>query len=246
MKKSLKEQPRLRIGTAGWSIDRRYLAELPQGGSHLERYARRLTVVEINTSFYKPHQRKTYERWALSVPEDFRFSVKVPKAMSHERMLVDCGDLLSRFISEAEGLGHRLGAWLLQLPPSLAFDPDVFDRFIDDFGKRSGIAIALEPRHASWFTPEINDRLIDRRVARVAADPSPIEGVDKPGGWHGLAYYRWHGAPRIYYSNYDRAALDALAERLHASLQSGAQTWCIFDNTAAGAALGNAMTMSPR
>src|SRR5882672_7704627 len=94
----------LRVGTAGWSVPSRYAAVVPPGGSHLERYARRLNVAEINSSFYRPHQRKTYERWAQSTPIDFRFSVKVPKAVTHERRLIDCGALLDRFVAEVTGL----------------------------------------------------------------------------------------------------------------------------------------------
>ncbi len=87
----------LRIGTAGWSVPALYAEEMPRGGSHLERYARRLNAVEINSSFYRPHQRKTYERWAQSTPADFRFSVKVPKAITHEARLADCDPLLIVF-----------------------------------------------------------------------------------------------------------------------------------------------------
>ena len=73
-------------------------------GSHLERYGAILDAVEINSSFYRPHRTATYERWAASVPEDFRFAVKVPKAITHERRLKDVGDLLDRFLSEVGGL----------------------------------------------------------------------------------------------------------------------------------------------
>src|SRR3978361_1845279 len=113
---------RLYIGTAGWTVPSRYAAEMPPGGSHLERYARRLNAVEINSSFHRPHQRKTYERWARSVPKDFRFSIKVPKTMTHEQQLADCGALLDRFAAEIAGLGQRLGAPLVPIPPQLAVD----------------------------------------------------------------------------------------------------------------------------
>jgi uncharacterized protein YecE (DUF72 family) len=109
----------LRVGTAGWSVPSRYAAEIPPGGSHLERYARRLNAVEINSAFHRPHQRKTYERWARSAPAGFRFSVKLPKVMTHEQRLADCGELLDRFVAEVAGLGDKLGVLLVQLPPNL-------------------------------------------------------------------------------------------------------------------------------
>jgi uncharacterized protein YecE (DUF72 family) len=234
------------IGTAGWSVPSRYAAEVPAGGSHLERYARRLNAVEINSSFYRPHQRKTYERWARSVPAGFRFAVKVPKAMTHEQRLEDCSAPLDRFAAEVAGLGNKLGVLLVQLPPKLEFEKRVADRFFRDLHQRIEVAVACEPRHASWFTPEISDWLAERRVARVAADPVPVSGAGQPGGWNGLAYYRWHGSPRIYYSDYDAAELTALGKRLDAQRHRGNPVWCILDNTASGAALGNALALTVR
>jgi uncharacterized protein YecE (DUF72 family) len=236
--------PPLHIGTAGWSVPSRYAAEMPQGGTHLERYARRLNAAEINSSFYRPHQRKTYERWARSVPAGFRFSVKVPKAVTHEQRLSDCGALLDRFVTEVTGLGDKLGVLLVQLPPKLKFEKRVADRFFRNLRQRFDVPVACEPRHASWFTAGIDDWLAERRIARVAADPAPVAGAGEPGGWNGLAYYRWHGSPRIYYSDYDDAALAALRKRLDAQRNQGVPTWCILDNTALGAALGNALALT--
>jgi uncharacterized protein YecE (DUF72 family) len=235
----------LRVGTAGWSVPSRYVTEGSPGGSHLERYAQHLNAVEIDSSFYRPHQRKTYERWAQSTPSGFRFSVKMPKAMTHEQRLADCGALLDRFVAEVTGLGDQLGVLLVQLPPKLALERRVAGRFFRDLRKRIDVPVACEPRHASWFMPEINDWLAERRIARVAADPAPVQGAGEPGGWDGLAYYRWHGSPRIYYSDYDGAALASLRQRLDVKCKQGVSTWCILDNTASGAALGNALALTP-
>ena len=236
----------LRIGTAGWSIAARYRDELPEGGSHLERYARRVAAVEINSSFYKPHQLKTWQRWAASTLAGFRFAVKLPKAISHEARLVGCDALLDRFMAEVSGLGDRLGVLLIQLPPKFAWDAELFEAFVAELRARSDVPVALEPRHASWFTAEADAQLVELRVARVAADPARISGAHEPGGSRGLSYYRWHGAPRMYYSDYDTAALQALGEQLDAQRRQGIPTWCIFDNTASGAALGNALTLEGR
>ncbi|MBZ9796949.1 DUF72 domain-containing protein [Mesorhizobium sp. ES1-4] len=231
------------IGTAGWGIPTRYRQDFPQPGSHLERYSRHFPIVEIDTSFYKPHRRETYERWAGAVPEHFRFAVKVPKAITHERRLVDCGDLLESFLRQVEGLGGKLSVLLVQLPPSLPFEPDVASGFFDMLRKRTQARLVCEPRHASWFEPEAEALLADRRIARVAADPAAVPTAAVPGGWPGLAYFRWHGAPRVYYSDYDAESLDRISRQVEAAAASGAEVWGIFDNTAAGNALGNALAV---
>jgi uncharacterized protein YecE (DUF72 family) len=224
------------IGTAGWTIPARYKSEFPGEGSHLQRYAARLRCVEINSSFYRPHKRATYERWAANVPEDFRFSVKVPRAITQNHRLEDYGDRLDRFLDDAAGLGEKLGVLLAQLPPSLAYDAQVAEKFFRDLA-RADVAIACEPRHKSWFTPECERSLNSLHVARVAADPPRAPGDGVPGGDRRMAYFRLHGSPKIYYSDYSDAQLAGLAQKLRPG------DWCIFDNTAAFHALGNALTL---
>jgi uncharacterized protein YecE (DUF72 family) len=231
----------IRIGTAGWTVPSSYLDRVQLGGSHLERYARHFDVVEINSSFHRPHRHATYQRWAASVPENFRFSVKVPRTITHDAGLVGCDALLDRFTDEVAGLGDKLGALLVQLPPKLPLQRRIAHRFFRDLAKRMDTAIVLEPRHASWFAPGVGEWLAQRRISRVAADPARVKSAGRVGGWNKLAYYRWHGSPRIYFSKYDAAALAALAQRLAGG--RARSTWCIFDNTASGAALGNALDL---
>ncbi len=223
-------------------MPKRYAGDFPSDGSHLARYAQRLNAVEINSSFYRPHSRETYARWAASVPGDFRFAVKVPKAITHQRRLVACDDLVARFIGEVGGLGGKLGVLLVQLPPSLVYDAATARAFFAGLRRSCDAAIVCEPRHASWVTDAVEDALMGLKVARVAADPEPVAGAGAPGGWGGLAYYRLHGSPRIYYSDYDAAALAVLADRLSAHPPQ-TPVWCVFDNTAASAALGNALSV---
>lgn len=234
------------IGTAGWSVPSQYAAQFCTGGTHLERYATRLNGVEINSSFYRPHRRQTYARWARCVPEHFRFAVKIPKEITHERRLVDCADLLDRFAFAVSGLGPTLGVVLVQLPPSLAFGAACANRFFEALRMRidGGIGVCCEPRHASWFTETANTLLEAHEIARVAADPPRSQGAAQPAGWRGLAYYRLHGSPRMYYSNYDADALERSRRDLAVSGVTAAATWCIFDNTAAFAALGNALALT--
>lgn len=229
------------VGTAGWSVPGTQAAHFPGAGSHLERYARRFPIVEINTSFYRPHRVATYARWAAAVPEGFRFAVKVPRTITHDRRLADGAEPLARFLAEVAGLGSKLGPLLLQLPPSLAFDRVTAGAFLADLRRAVAGDIVCEPRHRSWFAAEVERRLNDLAIARVAADPAPVRGAGEPGGWRGLSYYRLHGSPRMYYSAYAPAFLDRCAERLRADAAQRRTAWCIFDNTAAFAATGDAL-----
>lgn len=231
--------PEVKIGTAGWSIPRAVADRFPEGPSHLARYAQRLSAVEINSSFYRPHQTKTYERWAAAVPEAFRFSVKMPKAITHERRLIGVADLCDRFLAEIAGLDARLGPVLVQLPPSLSFTPAAGD-FFRDLRDRFDGQLACEPRHASWFTDDAEALLVETRTARVAADPALTARAAFPGGWRGLTYRRLHGAPRAYSSNYSEAFLAEQAVEM-SKRAPGADTWCILDNTALGHASVNAL-----
>lgn len=176
------------------------------------------------------------------MPENLLFAVKVPKAITHELRLKDADDQLDCFLSEVSGLGPKLGPLLVQLPPSLRFEDGVADSFLTELRARVQGSIVCEPRHASWFTPEVEALLAELRIARVAADPAPIPGADEPGGWRRLSYYRLHGSPRIYYSAYTTEYLAATAEVLARDAAAGVETWCIFDNTAAFAATRNALT----
>jgi uncharacterized protein YecE (DUF72 family) len=133
---------------------------------------------------------------------------------------------------------------LVQLPPSAEFDAAVTRAFLAMLRERFDRDIALEPRHASWFTPDVATLLGEFHVARVAADPARVPEAAEPAGWNGMVYYRLHGSPRVYWSSYDDEYLDALTQRLqqHAQHAQHARTvWCIFDNTASGAAAGNAL-----
>jgi uncharacterized protein YecE (DUF72 family) len=235
----------VRVGCAGWSLPKEHAGQFPAEGTHLSRYARCLPAVEVNSSFYRPHRPTTYAKWAASVPADFRFAVKVPKEVTHERRLANAEDVLDRFISEVTALGKKLGPLLAQLPPSLAFSAAVAEPFFAALRERFDGDVVLEPRHASWFGVAAEQAVTRFRVARVAADPAVVGLASEPGGWGGLVYYRLHGAPKVYYSAYSAKYLETLSAKLSAAAQSAA-VWCVFDNTAEGAATRNAIDVLGR
>jgi uncharacterized protein YecE (DUF72 family) len=252
----------LHIGTAAWTLPKDHASNFPPTGdaklTHLQRYATRLHAVEINSSFHRPHMRKTWERWAATTPPNFRFSVKLPRTITHEAKLASTGALLQTFLDQALGLGTKLGPLLIQLPPSLAFDEPLAYDFLttlrelypapDAAHDPTTNPAALEPRHASWFTPAADQLLRSFAIARVAADPpkgSPHAAT--PGGAHHLHYYRLHGSPRTYYSPYTNPQLNTLAHTLAHTLSATPRTtslWVIFDNTALGHATANALHLA--
>ena len=237
------EASTVRVGTAGWTIPR---GDQVPGfvGTHLQQYTRQLSCAEINTSFYRSHRTTTWVKWASTTPPDFRFSVKLPRTITHDaRLSGPAGQLLLPFLEEVRHLDDRLGPLLVQLPPSLAFDAPIAESFFDLLRTVHAGAIACEARHASWFDAAVDVMLGERRIARVAADPAVVPGASMPGGWPGLVYMRLHGSPERYRSPYSHAALRAYAERLADRAADRAEVWCTFDNTASGAAFGNALEL---
>jgi uncharacterized protein YecE (DUF72 family) len=235
--------PEIHLGVAGWSIRREHADKFSQTGTHLQRYASVFNAVEINSCFYRPHRFTTYERWATSVPDDFRFAVKLPKAVTHEARLVDSGQNVDRFLAETAGLGVKRGPILVQLPPSLAFEREVASSFFRELRDRFDGDLVFEPRHETWFAPEVESMLVEHRIARVAADPARVPVAAEPAGYNGLVYLRLHGSPRIYYSAYPLEELERIAGVIAAKADLGISTWCIFDNTALGAATADASTV---
>lgn len=232
--------PALLVGCAGWSLPTSVQPAFPTVGSHLERYAQVLPAVEINSSFYRPHRPATYARWRDSVPPGFRFSVKLPREITHERRLHDIAGAVDVFMDAAGQLRERFGCLLVQMPPKLAFEAAAAEALFAQLRERHGASIACEPRHQSWFGPQAAQLLARFRVARVHADPRV--GTDQaPAVYQQTVYVRLHGSPVIYRSDYPADFLGNNAAWLQEQHALGRQVWCIFDNTASGAAVPNAL-----
>jgi len=242
------------IGIAGWALPRADAELFPPAsfGSNLARYAAVFDAVEINSSFYRPHRPETYERWADSVPAGFRFAVKLPRSVTHEKRLQDVEAELDRFAAEAGALGEKLGWILVQTPPSLRFDPAavaaLFAGLAERFGtrrpageprdraessahSRGQVFVACEARHGSWFGNEATALLREMEVIRVIADPPAGEPGPFIATAGQAAYVRLHGSPLIYRSIYESERLAQVAAWLRKQ-HGGALV--IFDNTMSG------------
>jgi uncharacterized protein YecE (DUF72 family) len=146
----------------------------------LREYARRLTTIEGNTTFYAVPTSQTVENWVAETPDIFRFCPKVPKAISHEGNLVDNIPRARQFIEVMRGFGVRLGPMFLQLPPR--FPPQLIGElqtFLSVWPQ--DVRLAVEVRNLDWFDPphdeELNALLIDFGMARVTIDTRPIRDL---------------------------------------------------------------------
>ncbi len=229
------------VATAGWAIPPTVRDQCSAHGTGLQRYASALNAVEINTTFYRRHRVSTFERWSASVPAGFRFAVKVPRSITHEAALVAPRAALTAFFEDIRGLGQKQGPILVQLPASVHFDARRVARFFGTLRSLYSGLVACEPRHCSWYEDAAERILLDHAIARVVADPPRPIAARAPGGSDALLYVRWHGSPRSYWSAYSEESLRGLVD---AVLQRGKPvTWCVFDNTASGAAMPNALRL---
>lgn len=223
------------IGTAAWSILKKVADRFAQEGSGLTRYASVFDGVEINSTFYRRHKTSTFARWAESVPDSFRFAVKIPKEISHTSAMKDIAEPFDTLLEDIAPLGEKRGPLLCQLPPSLAFDADTLDSAFKAMRDAADGPIVIEVRHKSWASTEALDLLKTYTIDRVLADPAPVwqaEGFETPP-----KYVRLHGKPKIYYSSYTDEEIRSFSQLL------APDSWCVFDNTASGAAIENALTM---
>ena len=157
----------------------------------LREYARRLTTIEGNTTFYAVPSKQTIENWISNTPETFRFCPKVPKAISHEGKLTDNIDRAHAFVDVMRQLDTRLGPMFLQLPPR--FSPKLLgelEAFLSAWA--SDVRLAVEVRHLDWFESphdeELDQLLTEHNVARVTIDTRPIRSLQGDASLAGSSY----------------------------------------------------------
>jgi uncharacterized protein YecE (DUF72 family) len=194
------------LGTSGWQYrDWRgdfYPAGLPQRG-WLAHYAAGFATVEVNNAFYRLPERDTFARWREQTPDDFCVAVKLSRYLTHIKRLAEPAEPVSRFLDRAAGLGDRLGPVLMQLPPTLRADAGLLAAALERFP--AGVRVAVEPRHDSWWRPEIEAVLGRYRAALVWADRlgRPTGPLWRTTDWGYLRLHEGTAAPR---PRYGRAA----------------------------------------
>ncbi len=239
---------RVWIGTSGWNYAHWkglfYPPDLPPS-RWLEFYSRRFRTVELNVTFYRTPKEETVRRWVSATPEDFVFSVKMNRRITHRHRLGDVETILDAFLKMLAGFGHKLGSVLIQLPPSLRFDPARAENFFDLLRQKSPhIRYALEPRHRTWFHEEVYALLRRYEIALCQADSGgrypTADVVTAP-----FVYLRFHGPGALYASKYEDEALRAFSEKIRARCagdpeRGPLETYAYFNNDFHGYAVQNA------
>jgi uncharacterized protein YecE (DUF72 family) len=230
------------IGTSGWHYNHWrgpfYPQKLPPK-EWLEFYAQKFNTVEINASFYRLPQEKTFDAWLKAVPSGFCFAVKVSRFITHIKHLKDSQEPLRTFLDRAKHLDRSLGPLLYQLPAGFHRDDDRLEEFLKSLDKR--FKHVFEFRHLSWMDETVFKLLYKYQVGFCIFDmpgfTSPVVATSN------FAYLRFHGHDDLYSSRYPEAELADWAGKL-LKLSSAVQIiYIYFNNDAGGYAIENALTI---
>ncbi len=253
--------PRLFLGTSSWSSKDWEGAFYPAGttsADYLAHYASRYRSVEVDSTFYRPPAPSMTRRWRQILPEGFLMAAKVPRSITHEKGLVDCGEELSEFLSSMGLLEDRLGPLLLQFP----YYPRASGVTLEDFLQRlrrflpqlaPGFRFALEVRNKNWLGASLSDLLQKHGVALVMIDhpwmPPVSEVMRRPDLiTSDFSYLRWlgdrHGIERVT-KRWDRIIIDRTREMdlwvpaVQGLLENDRAVFGFFNNHYAGHAPGS-------
>jgi uncharacterized protein YecE (DUF72 family) len=231
------------IGTSGWQYAHWRGRFYPRGiaqNAWLEFFAERFATVESNNAFYRLPEAHTFEAWARRTPEDFVMAVKASRYLTHIKRLRDPEGPVRLFVERASRLGPKLGPVLLQLPPTLQLELQRLDEALALFP--SSVRVAVEFRHRSWFTPDV-ERVLERRGAALclADRRGPISPLWRTANW---GYLRLHGGRAFPPSCYGERALSSWAERLAERYRPHEDIYVYFNNDHAACALRDAIVFA--
>ncbi|KYH07603.1 histidine kinase [Chryseobacterium cucumeris] len=211
--------------------------ENSQSKDFLSLYSKTFNAVEINSTFYRKPTSKTLLKWHAETPDNFRFFIKIPKAITHQNRLENSKDEIAQFCNHIQNsLKDKLSGFLYQLPPSFTNTVENTERIINNLDSR--FLNVIEFRHSSWWQKEIFDLLKQHDIV--------FSGVSFPGNLPEdliinhpeILYYRLHGKPVLYKSEYSNDFMDALAEKIKNTIQT---SFIFFNNTWGTAAIKNSL-----
>ncbi|GAB4377964.1 MAG: DUF72 domain-containing protein [Calditrichia bacterium] len=238
----MKQENRIHVGTSGWNYPHWrgpfYPPELPTR-EWLRYYTGKLHTVEINNSFYRLPEKKTFESWRESAPPNFIFSVKASRYITHMKKLKDTEKPLTTFLDRVAGLGDKAGPILFQLPGGWNYDKDRLEKFLKSLPE--GFRYTMELRNSTWWNPEVYQLLNQYGVAfcifEIGGVMSPIEITAD------FIYLRLHGPGEKYQGCYDEQTLKQWAETFFSWRAQNKDVFCYFDNDQRGYAARNALEL---
>jgi uncharacterized protein YecE (DUF72 family) len=201
-----------------------------------EFYCEHFNTVELNVTFYRFPKLDFFKSWYNRSPDDFNFSVKAPRVITHYKRFKDAQNLLNDFYEcVGEGLREKAGGILFQFPASFVYNEDTLNLIIGMLDK--SYTNVLEFRHASWWDEKVYSLLRQNSIAfcgmsHPMLSDNLIQTTD-------TIYYRFHGVPQLYYSVYEKEELQQLADKI-SGLNDVKQVYIYFNNTALGSAIVNA------
>lgn len=232
----------IRIGTSGWHYNHWqglfYPAQLPKS-KWLEYYAENFDTVEINNTFYQLPKEVSLKRWHKQVPENFIYTVKTNRYITHIKRLKEVSEALERFFERINILAEKLGPILYQLPPSMHKDLNLLASFIKLLPKKQlGI---FEFRHESWYCDD-TFKLLDKSGIGFCIHDMP--GKETPRIITGdVIYVRFHCPTGKYQGNYSKSALQDWANWLKEHIKEARCIYAYFNNDIGGHAIRNAKTL---
>jgi uncharacterized protein YecE (DUF72 family) len=237
----------LYIGTSGWSYEDWIGPFYPKGikkGKMLDFYVQEFNLVEINSTFYALPNKYAVLAWNKKVPDDFVFTAKIPKEITHKRFLKNCEPVFKEFYSLMHPLvdSGKLGCFLIQLPPKFSTehkeDLEAFLDFLPDT-----VRFAVEFRHTSWDEQPDFDFLKEYNAAFTVTDSVKMKPDARVTADFG--YVRWHGRnPKHWYDyEYTEGELREWLPRIETMKASTENLYLQFNNHPRGQAIRNARTL---
>jgi len=234
--------PKLYIGTSGWHYTHwigPFYPEDLEKKEMLDYYIQYFSTAEINHSFYRLPDGKTFQKWADHVPTDFIFSVKTSRYITHMKKLRNASEALNRFMKGIKPLSTHLGPVLFQLPPRWKCNTERLESFLEILPPER--QYVFEFRDPSWWNDSVYDLLKLNRTAFCIFD---LAGVLSPViSTTDFIYIRLHGPNDAYHGSYSEESLKNWAEKIEQWYKQQKAVYCYFDNDQAGFAIKNALRL---
>lgn len=229
----------MHIGTSGWSYDdwsKRFYPKNLKSNKWIIYYSKHFNTVELNMSFYRFPSKKVLEGWYKKLPADFKMTVKASRRITHFKKLKNIDDLLNAFYKRVSHLKDKLGCILFQLPPSLKYDKNLLNKFLENLDNRRNNVI--EFRDESWWNKNTYSLLEKYNTSFCV-----VSGLDMPDDvkiTSNLSYFRFHGPYKAYASKYSESQLKKWAQKIKKTKNKCGSVYCYFNNDFRGYAVKNA------